>query len=529
MAISATCQRCGKTYKVREELAGRRVKCKACDASLTIPAFDDLDFDDTDETETAAVRPGVVRAKSKAAKSKTRPAASGGGWNGRLVGIAVTLVVTAVLGFFGLGRFGRLADRVEDREQAAAAAQDAAETRRVAEAEAFIAKERAERGLPPIPLGFRNRPGRIPVDGPPASTMPLTTAAKLTAAKKASDGYPHVIRHDTFLVIEDIGDFTQGSVDALVENNLRLPWLAYSDREGCRIFHISGGGPTVAAAKLGVPGANTIADPPAVVVPELADLAFFDREKLVAVVNGEAVRPAADVALPVEVRLADASGVTKTFLEEAVKKSFPGSRTYSYVGKTDMNFKVWAYPGGVWQFNEDHLSGEGEVDGLRNTIDLPDPTAVSFIDLGLLREREKAFEKMNEIGPPGAFDKYDFERRERLIRDLCASGFTFDDVVCLFIPADTGADLNSSGQVRSTDASFLSGHLKSGSGIEAVHDYEVDDGYCVLVAPLTLERAESVINRYEHSYQDFVTSWTVASRDDNERTLTLEPAGYGAD
>jgi PHP family Zn ribbon phosphoesterase len=36
MTIATTCQ-CGKKYQVKEELAGRRVKCPACGMTLTIP------------------------------------------------------------------------------------------------------------------------------------------------------------------------------------------------------------------------------------------------------------------------------------------------------------------------------------------------------------------------------------------------------------------------------------------------------------------------------------------------------------
>jgi hypothetical protein len=37
MLIEVTCDTCGKKYRVREELAGRRAKCKACGAVLLVP------------------------------------------------------------------------------------------------------------------------------------------------------------------------------------------------------------------------------------------------------------------------------------------------------------------------------------------------------------------------------------------------------------------------------------------------------------------------------------------------------------
>src|SRR4051812_41396502 len=32
------CEQCGKSYKVGDQLAGRRVKCKACSALIVVPA-----------------------------------------------------------------------------------------------------------------------------------------------------------------------------------------------------------------------------------------------------------------------------------------------------------------------------------------------------------------------------------------------------------------------------------------------------------------------------------------------------------
>ena len=37
MAIEVKCEACGRTFKVNDELAGRRVRCSACSATLTVP------------------------------------------------------------------------------------------------------------------------------------------------------------------------------------------------------------------------------------------------------------------------------------------------------------------------------------------------------------------------------------------------------------------------------------------------------------------------------------------------------------
>ena len=38
MAISFACHQCGRRYQVDEGLAGKRVKCKECEAVLSVPA-----------------------------------------------------------------------------------------------------------------------------------------------------------------------------------------------------------------------------------------------------------------------------------------------------------------------------------------------------------------------------------------------------------------------------------------------------------------------------------------------------------
>ena len=47
MPITVTCEGCGKTLKVKEELAGKRGKCPACGALLTIPGGSAEDLEDS--------------------------------------------------------------------------------------------------------------------------------------------------------------------------------------------------------------------------------------------------------------------------------------------------------------------------------------------------------------------------------------------------------------------------------------------------------------------------------------------------
>lgn len=63
MAISFACGDCAKKYKVDAKFAGKRIKCKECDATMTIPAADPSEappksdlFDDWDTPETKPAR-----------------------------------------------------------------------------------------------------------------------------------------------------------------------------------------------------------------------------------------------------------------------------------------------------------------------------------------------------------------------------------------------------------------------------------------------------------------------------------------
>jgi hypothetical protein len=41
MAIEVSCRKCGKAYRVREERAGTKIRCKDCQATIAVPTLDD--------------------------------------------------------------------------------------------------------------------------------------------------------------------------------------------------------------------------------------------------------------------------------------------------------------------------------------------------------------------------------------------------------------------------------------------------------------------------------------------------------
>lgn len=70
MAIDVTCRKCGKEYRVREERAGTKIRCKECQGTIAVPSIvaDDLYTNDdaSDETWGQPERRGV------SARSRTR-------------------------------------------------------------------------------------------------------------------------------------------------------------------------------------------------------------------------------------------------------------------------------------------------------------------------------------------------------------------------------------------------------------------------------------------------------------------------
>lgn len=75
MPISVTCEECNKTYRVKDELAGKRIKCKECGAPISIPDPEAEEFvNDSDDELMEAPR----RQKSKGGKTSAAGKRTGG-------------------------------------------------------------------------------------------------------------------------------------------------------------------------------------------------------------------------------------------------------------------------------------------------------------------------------------------------------------------------------------------------------------------------------------------------------------------
>ena len=93
MPIKVECSECNKSYRVSEEAAGKKFRCKSCGAAISVPSTDDVVeyADEDDEVEEydeppARRRPSKVSKSSKSRKSKSR---SKGGVNPLLwIGVA---------------------------------------------------------------------------------------------------------------------------------------------------------------------------------------------------------------------------------------------------------------------------------------------------------------------------------------------------------------------------------------------------------------------------------------------------------
>ncbi len=76
MYFNFACTNCGKTLKVREELAGRRAKCPYCRSAVTVPASNPAEDSPTIETESVgdpamAVAPAAARDAGDGASART--------------------------------------------------------------------------------------------------------------------------------------------------------------------------------------------------------------------------------------------------------------------------------------------------------------------------------------------------------------------------------------------------------------------------------------------------------------------------
>lgn len=91
MAISISCGKCGKRYSVKDELAGKKFRCKACESLIAVPSRDDDDpfggmnlkstgnaFDE-DVDEDAPVRSSSSKARQVGAKKQKGSSKKGSG------------------------------------------------------------------------------------------------------------------------------------------------------------------------------------------------------------------------------------------------------------------------------------------------------------------------------------------------------------------------------------------------------------------------------------------------------------------
>ncbi len=80
MPIDVVCPKCGKDYRVKDERAGTRIRCKECQTAISVPALsqdDDLD-NESDWNDTASQpMPGRSRGASATRKPSRTGAVTG--------------------------------------------------------------------------------------------------------------------------------------------------------------------------------------------------------------------------------------------------------------------------------------------------------------------------------------------------------------------------------------------------------------------------------------------------------------------
>lgn len=106
LPIEFACDDCGKQYRVRDDLVGRKIRCKECGAPLLVQGDDpEVLFDEIDEDELiSASMPARRRKKSK--KRSPQTGASGGKGvtfvNNLQLTALVLIAVMAIRGFGGV-------------------------------------------------------------------------------------------------------------------------------------------------------------------------------------------------------------------------------------------------------------------------------------------------------------------------------------------------------------------------------------------------------------------------------------------
>lgn len=115
MSLSVTCSQCGKAYKVKDELAGKAIRCRECQATIRVPATEETDEDnfDFDSSDLEADEPTddlpPPRSKSKPAPkpvTKKKRASSGSSAWKWVVGILGGFALLGVMCCGGLAWMG---------------------------------------------------------------------------------------------------------------------------------------------------------------------------------------------------------------------------------------------------------------------------------------------------------------------------------------------------------------------------------------------------------------------------------------
>ena len=102
MPIDLQCPKCGQKYRVKDDAAGKSIRCRKCSAAVPVPGpaktieddFSSLDLDDTAygsvEDDFPPPQPGRKKSKGGASRSKKKRSSSDGGGTTKWVLICVT-------------------------------------------------------------------------------------------------------------------------------------------------------------------------------------------------------------------------------------------------------------------------------------------------------------------------------------------------------------------------------------------------------------------------------------------------------
>ncbi len=101
MTIEFECPDCSREYRVKDELAGRRVTCKDCGTKINVPDLDQEDDewgDYEDEPAPAPVRRRPKKSSGGSKKNKKASESSGAVWK-KIMGPLAMLLGVVIAGF----------------------------------------------------------------------------------------------------------------------------------------------------------------------------------------------------------------------------------------------------------------------------------------------------------------------------------------------------------------------------------------------------------------------------------------------